>query len=166
MLLLSEERHIDELRGENLSFRELLEVLLNENNELNREQHHEVFSYGREVAEGALFRPALRMLDKLAINCFSAKVKAISFIYELLVEFQKECYRYDGLGRTSEYKPFQDLCDLYFSDRKDLVDMDKVTFEDANSYYRSQQPTITLFSWPPYHPVRPICCYGMMCTVG
>ncbi len=71
-----------------MSFRELLGLLLNENNELNREQHHEVFSYDREVAEGALFRPALRILDKkLAINCFPAKVEVISFIYELLVEF-------------------------------------------------------------------------------
>ncbi len=152
--------------SKNLSFTELIELLLNEHNALNGEGHHEVFSYDREVAEDALFRPALRILDKLANNCFSAKVKVISFIHELLVEFQKECYRYDGLGRTSEYRPFQDLCDLYFSDRKDLVDMDKITFEDANSYYRSQQAAITLFSWPPYHPVRPIRCYGMMYTVG
>ena len=150
----------------NLTFKELLDLLLNEHNALNGEGHHEVFSYGREVAEDVLFRPALRNLDKLANNCFSAKVEVISFIYELLVEFQKECYRYDGLGRTSEYKPFQDLCDLYFSDRKYLVDMDKIAFEDAYSYYRSQQATITLFSWPPYHPVRPIRRFGMMCTVG
>jgi hypothetical protein len=89
----------------NLTFSEMSELLLNEHNVLNGEGHHEVFSYGREVAKGVLFRPALRILDKLANN-FSAKVNVISFIHELLVEFQKECYRYDGLGRTSEYKSF------------------------------------------------------------
>ncbi len=56
--------------SKNLSFRQLLELLLNGHNELNRDQHHKVFSYGRELAEEALFRHALRMLDKLANKCF------------------------------------------------------------------------------------------------
>jgi hypothetical protein len=34
----------------NVNFKELLDLLLNEHNALNGEGHHEVFSYGREVA--------------------------------------------------------------------------------------------------------------------
>jgi hypothetical protein len=118
-------------------------------------QHCQLISFRGEKFYEPLAMKLLEAFNGLTKQIMSFRTSMIETIYQALLSFQIKCDKRQDLINTSTYNTFQDVCDKFFTDRKEFKDFASFkTCQEAYQYYVAVKASFTLLQWPPFHPVR------------